>query len=155
MKRKMTGLALLAAVAVAVGCGGGDEEEALSKAEYVKQGNEICADFNQDVGKDAEKAFAGLKSEKDLTPDKAREFFDAALPKFETAVADLDALGPPEGDEDTVKAIIDAGKSDAKKIEEAKDDDEAIRGFVLGESATPEFDQKAEAYGLADCGTQG
>ncbi len=154
MKLKMTGLALLAATVAAAGCGGGDEEKALSKADYVKQGNKICTDFNEDVNQDAEKVFAGLQSEKDVTAAKAREFFDVALPKFDVVVEDLDALGPPEGDEDTVQAIIDAGKSDSEKIEEGKDDDEAIRGFVIMDTATPEFDQKADAYGLGVCGTK-
>lgn len=153
MKRQMTGFALLAVTAVAAGCGG-DDDEGLSKADYVKQGNAICKEFEGKVGKDAETAFAGLESENDLTADAAREFFDAALPKFDAAVEELDALEPPKDDEDAVQAMIDAGKSDSKKIEDAKDDDKAITGFVLNESATPEFDQKVEAYGLAECGTE-
>ena len=151
MNLKMTGLAVLAATALAAGCGG-DDEEPLSKAEYVKQGNKICSTFEEEVGKDAEKAFAGMQSEKDLTPDKAREFFDAALPKFNDAVNELDELAPPEGDEDTVQAIIEAGKTDAQKIEDAKEDDDAVIAFVVEDSATPEFDEKARAYGLDSCG---
>ena len=154
MKLKMTGLAVVAVAAVAAGCGGGDDEEALSKAEFVTQGNKICTDFNTAVDKDAGKAFAGLESASDVTPDVARKFFDAALPKFDDAVADLDALGAPEGDEDTVQAIIDAGKSDSKAIEDVKDDDAAITKFVTQGSATPDFDKKAEDYGLTECGTQ-
>ena len=156
MKRKMTGLALLAVTVVAAGCGGdgGDEAQALTKADYLKQGNKICTDFNKDVGKDAEKIFAGLQSEKDLTAEKAREFFDVALPKFNAVVEDLDALGPPKGDEETVQAIIDAGKADSLKIDEAEDDDKAILAFVLKDTATPAFDQKADAYGLGVCGTK-
>jgi len=154
----MAGLALLALLALlavtGAGCGGGDEEEALSKADYVKQGNEICADFNKSVDEDAEKAFSGLNSADEVTPEVAREFFDAALPKFDSAVEDLDALGAPDGDEDTVQAIIDAGKSDSTKIEDAKDDDAAIKKFVTQGSATPEFDKMAEDYGLTQCGTQ-
>lgn len=153
MKRKMTALAVLAVTAASAGCGGGDDEEALPKAAFVKQGNKICADFNRDVGKVAEDAFAGLKSEKDLTADKAREFFDAALPKYDAAIEDLGDLGPPKGDEDTVQAIIDAGESDSEKIEDAKDDDKKVVALVLGDSVTPEFDKKVKAYGLKACGT--
>ena len=40
------------------------------------------------------------------------------------------------------------------KIEEAKDDDEAILAFALKDTATPAFDQKADAYGLGVCGTK-
>jgi hypothetical protein len=149
----MIGLAVLAVTAA--GCGGGDEPEALPKAAYAKQANRICADFNRDVAKVAEDTFAGLKSRKDLTADKAREFFDAALPKFDAAIEDLDGLGPPKGDEDTVQAIIDAGKSDSEKVEDAKDDDKAIVALVLGDSVTPKFDKKAKAYGLKACGTGG
>ena len=151
MKLKMTGLAVLAATALAAGCGGEDEEP-LSKAEFVKQGNKNCSTFEEEVGKDAEKAFAGMQSAQDLTPDKAREFFDVALPKFNDAVNELDGLVPPEGDEETVQAIVEAGKTDAQKIEDAKDDDEAIVGFVVENSATPDFDEKARAYGLDSCG---
>lgn len=148
MKRTMTGLALLA---LAVGCGGDDP---LSKADYVKQGNKICADFEDSVAKDVKKVLGGLRSEKDLTPDKARAFFDTALPKFDAAVEDLDALAPPEGDEDKAQAIIDAGESDSENIEEAKKDDQAIRALVLGEAgATPKFAKEAKAYGLTKCGS--
>ncbi len=153
MKRRMTGLALLAATVVASGCGGGDDAEPLSKRAYVKQGNKVCAGFNKDVGKVAEETFADLKSEKDLTPDKAREFFDAFLPEFDAAVEDLGDLGPPKRDEDTVQGIIDAGKSDSEKIEDAKGDEEAILALLLGNKITPEFDRKAKAYGLRGCGT--
>ncbi len=153
MKLRITGLALLAVSALAAGCGGDDEKEALAKPDFVKQGNAICTKFEDSVEKSAEEAFAGLESEKDLTPEIAREFFDDALPKFDQAVEDLDGLGAPDGDEDAVQAIVDAGKSDSSKIADAKDDDEAIESFVLEDSATPEFDKKAEAYGLTDCGS--
>ena len=148
----MSGLALLATAALAAGCGGDDEKEALSKSEYVKQGNAICKKFNTVIEKDAEEAFADIQSRQDLTAEKARAFFDDALPKFDAVVADIDALAPPEGDEDTVKKIVEAGESDSAKIEEA--DDKEVVGFVLSESATPEFDDQAEAYGLTECGTQ-
>ncbi len=151
----MTGFALLAVTAVTAGCGGGDEAEPLPKRAYVKQASKICADFNRDVAKVATKAFAGLRSEKDLTADDARGFFDAALPKFDAAIEDLDDLGPPKGDEDAVQAIVDAGKADSENIEDTKDDDKAIVALVLGDSATPKFDKAAKAYGLKGCGTGG
>lgn len=151
MKRKMTGIALLAATALAAGCGG-DDEEAISKADYVKQGNKICADFNASVDKDASKAFAGIASASDVTPEKATQFFDAARPKFDAVVEDLVALGAPQGDEDAVKAIIDAGKADSQKIADA--DGEGLVALVAGNAATPDFDQKAEEYGLKECGSQ-
>lgn len=152
MKLRTTGLALLAVSALAAGCGGDDEQEALAKPDFVKQANAICTKFESSVEKSAEAAFAGLESEKDLTPEIAREFFDDALPRFDQAVEDLDGLGAPEGDEDEVQAIVDAGKSDSQKIADAKDGEE-IESFVLEDSATPEFDKKAEAYGLTDCGS--
>lgn len=152
MKLKMTGLALLAGAAVVAGCGGDDEQEALSTADYTKQANAICSKFEGQVSKDAEKAFAGVRSEQDLTGEKAREFFGVALPKFDKSVDELDALGAPKGDEDTVKSLIEAGRSDSKKIEDAKDDDDAIRQFVVRRSATPEFDKQADAFGLKQCG---
>lgn len=151
MKLRMTGLALIAVAGFAAGCGGGDDEEALSKPEFVKQANKVCTDFESTVEKAAEKAFAGLKSATDLTPEKAREFFDAALPEFDKAVDEIEGLAAPEGDEDAVQEIIDAGRSDSQKIEDAEGDE--IKRFVTQDSATPEFDQKAEAYGLKDCGS--
>jgi len=153
VKRTITGLALAALAALAAGCGGDD---ALSKADYVKQGNKICADFETSIAKDAKKVLAGLRSEKDLTPDKARAFFDTALPKFDAAVEDLDDLAPPEGDEDKVQAIIDAGKADSKNIAKAKKDDQAIRALLLnvgGAGATPKFAKTVKAYGLTKCGS--
>lgn len=148
MKRTTAGLALLALFAA--GCGG-DDEEALSKPEYVKQGNAICAKFNKDIEADTEKAFAGIESEKDLTADVARTFFEGALPKFNAAIDDLKELKAPEGDEETVDKIYEAGEKEADQISDAMEDDAKVKALVTSESVTPEFEKLSKDYGLDTC----
>jgi hypothetical protein len=134
----------------AAGCGG-DDEEALSKPEYVKQGNAICAKFNKDIEADSEKAFEGIQSEKDLTPEAARTFFEAALPKFDATLDDLKELKAPEGDEDTVAKIYEAGEKESDQISEAMKDDAEVKALVTSDSVTPEFEKLSKDYGLDTC----
>lgn len=151
MKRTPAAAILLAAFAA--GCGGGGDDEALSKPEYVKQANAICADFNKQIEADAEKTFAGLQSEEDLTPDKARTFMESALPKFKSAVEELKALEPPSDDQEAVDKIYAAGDKEADKIEGSLDGDDEVVQLVLGGQVTPEFQKQAKAYGLDTCAT--
>lgn len=136
------------------GCGSDDDEEALSKPEYVKQGNAICDKFNKQIETDFEKILAGITREKDLTAGKARAFMEAATPKFASTIEDLRALEPPEGDQETVDKIYEAADTERAKIEESLEDDDAVRQLVLSSDVTPEFEKQAKAYGLDTCAAE-
>lgn len=148
MKRIPAAAVLLAALASA--CGGGDDE-ALSKPEYIKQANAICADFNKQIATAAEKEFAGVETEADLTPDKARGFMEAALPKFESTIEKLRELAPPEGDAEAVDRIYAAGDMESEKIASSLDSDDEVVALVASSEVTPQFQKQSMAYGLDTC----
>ena len=151
MNRITGGWAVLAiAGAVAVGCGE-DEDEGLSKPEYVRQANAICKKFNDQVERQAQRAFAGIRDESDLTPAKARGFFEEALPQYDRQIADLRKLDPPEGDEDKVKRIYDIGEEEGRKIRSALGSDREVRRLVTTDSVTPRFQKASGEYGLDTC----
>ena len=150
MNRITGGWAVLAvAGAVAAGCGG-DDDEGPSKAEYVRQANAICKKFNDQVERQAQRVFAGIRDESELTATKARGFFEDALPHYDKQIADLRKLDPPEGDEDTVKRIYDIGAEEGRKIRSSLDSDREVRRMVTG-SVTPRFQRASADYGLGTC----
>jgi hypothetical protein len=143
-------LVLIAAVAVA-GCGGGDDSSsstttALSKEEFLKQGNQICADGNKTIDAASQDVFSGGKpSQSDI------EAFvtDTLLPTVQTEVDGIRALGAPEGDEDQVTAIVDSAQ-------QAIDDSKADPSLIATNSSNDPFadtNKLANAYGLTECGS--
>ena len=132
-----TAVALLAAGAVA-GCGG---EEALTKSEFLKQGNAICAKGSKKIEDGAKKLGSEEPSKKVVT--KFAE--DTLIPSVEDQLSGLRDLKPPKADEEKVKKILDAAD---EALSKTKDDP-----TVLTSSDDPfmEANKQAEAYGLAKC----
>ena len=153
MRRTSFGfLALGLAAVLAGGCGGGDEDDdALSKPEYVKRANAVCRRFNGQIEDQAQRQFAGIESEEDLTAAKARRFLKAALPKFERSIADLRALKAPDEDSQTLERIYDAAEAEKAKIARDLADDRKVKALATSESVTPRFEKLARDYGLEAC----
>jgi hypothetical protein len=136
--------------ALLAGCGGGDDSSstaaALTKAEYLKQGNEICRQAAHEINTKAQAEFGNQ-------PPSKQEFStfitDTALPISEQEISDLRDLPPPAGDEDTVNGIYDAANEGLAKI---KDDPIlASQGDDAGGAFT-ESNKLAKDYGLTTCG---
>jgi hypothetical protein len=135
-------LAALAAF-MAFGCGGGGDEESLTKAEYVRKGNAICGKWQQARG-----ALFG-KFNKQLGPSVTKAKREKAilmiLKPYETASLDLAELPPPEGEEKKVQAITAAMEA---AFTEAKENPATL----LRSSAVFEKPNTlAEDYGLKEC----
>lgn len=143
MKRNLLWLlaGVLATGLIAAGCGdddddGGDGGEALSKEEYLAQGNQIC-----------EEGQAELRQAEDTINDPAApEAFitDTLVPNVQGQIDQL-REGIPEGDEDTVNGILD----DAEVI---LDDIEADPASLQG-NADPfaDVNPRLNEYGLTTC----
>ncbi len=156
---------LLIAVVIA-GCGGGgsstagstsggDESSASgpapSKAVFIKEADGICKatmdGFEGEVQSYAEEH--GMSSgEAPSTEQQVEIYEEVLLPAFVSQVDELEALTPPEGDEDTVGEIIDALHSG---IEDAEGDPEQL---VEGKNPFSDASAKASAYGLKVCGAE-
>jgi hypothetical protein len=142
----MTILMAVAALALAaLGCGGSDDEESLTKAEFAKQGKAICA---KEVKKLEAEIAAFNKENPKANKAEGNEFFeDKVLPHFQAEVDQLSDLPAPSGDEDEIAAMLDSLE---KGIEAG--DGAGAKGFLSADNE--EFVKGAETaqkYGLVGC----
>lgn len=149
-------IALVAALAVismiVAGCGGSDDStdsSGLTKAEFLKQGNAICAKGNKEI----EKGFEEFGTENGLEnkqPSKAQlteAIETVVLPAVSDQVEGIEGLEPPSGEEAKVEEITDAA---AEAVEKGEEDPVAL----TTEKADPfaKANELANDYGLTKCG---
>jgi hypothetical protein len=143
----------LAVALLAAGCGSSDKKSgttrpAISKAEFLRKGNAICAQGNKQVETGAQKVFGNKK--KKPSDAEAKKFATTVLiPSVEGQVDSIRALGAPKGDEDKVQAILDA--ADQGVAESKKDPVALIQSDAAGPFA--KANKLAAAYGLKTCGS--
>jgi hypothetical protein len=139
-------LAVFVAVClVAAGCGGGSDS--LTKAEFAKQGNEICKTSEEERTKVLEAAFKKFQAEGVKKPNTAQQEEVALeiLPPYEKATEGLAELSPPENEKAKAEKLI-------KAREEAVRNARATPGAVF-DTAVPfkEADALAEEWGMESC----
>jgi hypothetical protein len=137
--------ALLGLALVAAGCG--SDEKTISKAEFLRKGNAICASGNKEIDAGANKIFRNRKS-RPSQADIKRFANEVLLPSVERQVKGIKDLGAPKGDEDKVKAILDAAD---EGIAAGKRDPASL----ASDNADPfaKANRLARAYGLTVCGS--
>ena len=167
-RRPVAVLSLLLAFAVVGAACGGDV--ALTKDEYLAQGNAICEDANAQ--------FDAINSEFANLPDASNpeefagplvaDFIDQFTAVLEEQLADLRALAAPEGDEivlasiyDEVEAVLGAitqladaaASGDPSAIEQlTAREDPGHSGLPVVSAAFDDVDTRAVEYGLTVCG---
>ncbi len=157
-KRIFALLAAVAAVAlIAAGCGssssdttGSETSAALSKSEFLKQGNAICAKGNEEVNEGFEEFVKERGLSKTKAPSKAvqEEAVEAVLiPRISDELESIRALGPPD---EEAEAVLDAAEEGLEKGEE-----DPIQ-FLQEESNGPfaKANKLAREYGLTKCGEE-
>jgi len=147
-------------------------DEALSKDEYIAQGNAICEDANARFEAISSEFYADLPE--DSTPEKFvevfSEFIDEVTAVMEGHLADLRDLAAPEGDEELLAALYDdidavmgalneladaAAAGDPEAIEQlASREDPGHGGLRIASTAFDEVDEQAIEYGLNVCANQ-
>jgi hypothetical protein len=140
---------------LAVGCGGGSDGPEITKAEFVKKADLICAEYKSQRLAVAEKEFNPKQRQAIDDGSKAYKEFQAelpvigekllqekTLPLMRTQHKELEALGAPDGDEEQVEKMLDSMESATDETEEA--------GFpkALVGNQFDEFEKEAEEYGL-------
>jgi len=155
-------LVLIAAVAavalVAAGCGGDDSTTdstaSLTKAEFLKQGNAICAAGNKTLDRGFEQ-FAKENKDSNLSKNKKpseaelEEISEAVLiPGISKQVEELRGLGAPEGDEGEVDELLSNAE---EALEEVEEDPSALSEE---NGAFAEVNKEAREYGLTVCGEE-
>ncbi len=145
-------VALLVAVLVA-GCGGSgsgssDATGASTKAEFIAQGDKICAAAEAKKNKAITSAFSKTPKQSQ-EPTKAYEeelVTEVALPPIASMSEELSELPLPSGEEEEAEAILAAFQSAVAEIE--SNPEVAIEG-----AAQPfaEADKLAGEYGFKSC----
>ena len=89
---------------------------ALTKSQFLKQGNAICNKGNQQINKVAHQTFTKKKYPNGPPPKSVQTKFvtDTVIPSVQSQIDGIKALGAPTGDEAQVKAIVDASRPSTK-----------------------------------------
>lgn len=157
-------IAVTAMAVVAAACGNG--EEALPKEQYVVEANAICQEANTKIEPVFERSSTDFPEDfpDDPTPEQFGEFAEAfgglvdeLTPIFEAMLADLRALPAPEGDQETLAALLGDFEEVLDEINRSVDaavagDPDAIEVMFSDDDPFAEVNQRAIAYGLTVCG---
>ena len=142
-------LACLAATGlIAAGCGDDDDDggDALTKEEFVTQGNKICTDGNAEIEAEAEEVFASGQP----TPEEELAFAeDSVVPNIQSQIDGLRDLTPPEEDEETVTEMLDAAQAALDRAEA----DPSLLTSAGGEDVFVDVNVQLNDYGLTECGS--
>ncbi len=148
------GLMLVAVLSVGLvlaACGSSNDNStsttaALTKAEFLKQGNAICKKGSQQINQAAKKAFP--KNQKPTAGADKTFATDTVIPNVQGQITAVGALGPPKGDEAKVNAIVTAAQAD---LDKAKADPTVL--FQNNSNPFAKSNKLANAYGLTVCGS--
>lgn len=157
MSKRLVALftALGALALIVAGCGSGsssttESTSSLTKAEFVKKGNAICAKSSEEINE----GFEEFVKERGLSKTKApakpvqEEAVETVLiPRVSKEVESIRALGPPD---EEAEAVLDAAEEALEKGEE----DPIL--FLKEESSGPfaKANKLAHEYGLTKCGEE-
>jgi hypothetical protein len=147
------GVGALAIVLVVAGCGGGGSStstSSISKAQFIKKADAVCATGNKRLEAD----FAAFLQEKKNLRDPSEADFEelvgkVVVPNLDREIKEIRALGVPSGDEDEVGEIVTAIE---EGLETAENDPKAAVNSseaVFGVSS-----RLAKEYGLEVCGSR-
>lgn len=159
MKKALLAIGMVIALAAAVaGCGGGDDSTgdstsaALTKPEFVKQADAICKSGEEALEDEADEFVEenDVDTENPTTEQQEEVIVDVVAPALHKQGEEIAALGAPEGEEESVEAIVDA-------LESGSDDLESDPGaFINGkENPLAEASKLAREFGLTECGEEG
>jgi hypothetical protein len=157
-KRVIALLAALAALALIVaGCGGGSDStestSSLTKAEFVKKGNTLCAKGSKEIEEGFEKFGKehGFSKEKEPSKAELEEAVETVLiPKIRKEIESIRALGTPAEEGAEAEAVLDAA-------EEALEKGEEDPNLMLKEESAGPFakaNELAREFGLSKCGEE-
>jgi hypothetical protein len=140
LKSLVSSLTLSAIIVGVTACGGGDP---VSKADFVTQANQICADSNEAVIAAAGESLSAKPTRQEIT-----NFWNVTgRPEVEKRIDQIAELDVPEGEEAEIEAILTALESGTEETQAQVDAGKAIEG----DDPYAEASRLAEDYGLTDC----
>ena len=141
MRRAAVGIVLVVSA-----CGG---DERLTKAEYVRQADAICAKY--------ERRLEALREPRTLRDVPA--FIERGVPLAKRELAEFEELRPPEGDQAEVERLLTQVEETIAELERlgeaaaARDRAAAQTAAARVEEAGAEAAKLARSYGLDECGS--
>jgi hypothetical protein len=141
-------------VALAPGCGGGDDSSAdagpPSKAEFIAKANAACRETRALMAKDRrefERARAGTKPE----PGSVDMVHLVYIPAMEDQVTRIELLREPRGQAEQIDELLDV----ARRSIDNSATDLRIPSIAEAEPYFAKSDRLYRAYGLDDCANKG
>jgi hypothetical protein len=150
-RRKTMRIALVSLLLLAAGGGCGDNSERLSKTEYTRQADGICARYDERL------EAIERELERAASPEDAAKAIDRGIPIVQNGVEELRELEPPEELEEDVERWIDLNEENVESLEELRDaaaegDAQRVREIATeGEETERRSDELARKIGLEDC----
>lgn len=139
-------MGILLVTAAVAGCGGGGTT-ALTRAEFRKQADAICASREAEKNKALTAALERLGREhKQSQRDQEKLISTVAVPPIAQMTDELSGLGAPEGEEAKVEAMVAAFEEELEKVE--ADPAGAVTGKV---GFFEKADKLAKGFGLKAC----
>ena len=137
----------LALVLALVGCGG---EERLSKREYLRQADAICAKY--------ERRLVAIPEPRTLR--EVPSFIDRGLPLATEERAELEELRPPEAEEAEIERLLAQVDETIEELERLRDA-AAARDRAAAQAAAARLEESsgraarlARSYGLEECASE-
>jgi hypothetical protein len=149
-KRSVAVLTATVAITLLAACGDSGSS-ALSKDEFIKQGNDICTTGNQAIDSSASSAFPDSTAQP--TPDQIKSFAkDILIPNIRKQLDGLDKLNPPKDLQSKVDKLLADARAALTKMEQLADSNPEA---LFDESQDPFAAVNAEArdIGLTVCGS--
>ena len=115
MFKGVVSLVVAFALVAVVGCGGGSDSSSLTKAEFSKQGNKICAEATQARSKIVGEAVKNADP-KANQEDLQVELIEKIVPTYESAAEKIGDLGAPKGEEEKVENLVGEMEDAADRV---------------------------------------
>ncbi|HEX5988816.1 MAG TPA: hypothetical protein VFY75_01215 [Solirubrobacterales bacterium] len=147
MRRKFLLLVLSLAVgAIALGCGdsGDDSTASLTKAEYIKQANAICAKYTKQMAADFLRFSKENRDQQNNLKVAKEGIAEITVEPTKEEIEDLRALPVPSGEEEKVEALLVRREEALEKIEK-----EPL--FKVSGDPFEAFNKPLHDYGLTEC----
>jgi hypothetical protein len=141
---------VLAAAFVVAGCGDdGVETSGPTKEEYIASANEACVEGRHG----AEAVFERVGFSGRPSAAEAQRALQALLPVMRESFGSRAALEAPEGEDQEIAAIDEAGAEAVAEFERIAADPEASLALMTGQTPDPatEVDRLSGEYGLSAC----
>jgi hypothetical protein len=118
----------------------------LSKSEFKKQANAICAEGNQQIEPVAEQIFGNLSKGQEPSPEQFAAYAAVAVPNIKQQVESVAALEPPKSLQAKVNKLIKTARAAVAKVE-------ADPSILADEKHDPfaATNKQAKKLGLKEC----